>query len=223
MKAIIVSIIIIALAGLAFFFWSSTDNEEGQDVANADGVVATFSGEEITRAQLDAYVAGLAENPQVTVPDASQEVERAEFDRAALEQMINEQLFIADAQAQGVSVDADAVDARLAEVAAQFETEEDYQAELAAAGITEDVLRANIRQQLLITGYYEKLSAENEVSVSDEEVQAFYDEQITDTEANPFEDVAEQIEAFLAQQKLQVIVDGVIEKLRENANIQLLI
>lgn len=221
--SIVISIIVVALIAGGVWFWQSGNLNLGMGSSNEGEVVAMIGEEEITRGEFDAYMTQLAANFDVTIPDESLTEERAEFERTALDQMINERLFASGAAGSGVTVSDADVDARLAEIIAQFETEAEYQAELQTAGLSEDQLRQNIREQLVIEGYFAQLTQGQDFSVPDAEVEAFYAEQF-DAEAEvSFEEVSEQIRSFLEDGRRQAALDAAIQNLRDSANVQVLL
>lgn len=214
-----ISIIVVALIGVGVWMWQSGALPGGASDANA--IVATVNGEEITRGELEIYMTQLAANFQVAVPDRTAGEERTQFERIALDQMINERLFAAGAQASGIVPSEADVDARLADIIAQFEDDAAYRAELATAGMTEEDLKNNIRQQLVVEAYFAQLTAGQDFSVSDAEIEAFYAEQFGDEADVSFEEVEDQIRAFLEDNRRQIALDEAIEGLRQNANIDI--
>lgn len=217
---IIVSLAIIVAVGVAVWLFPFGDASEN---GGASDVVATVNGQEISRGELDTYVVQLATALQVTVPDESAASERAEFERNALEQLINERLFFAAAESSVPTPSEAAVDERLSQIVGQFESEEAYRAELESAGVTEEGLKSDIRRQLTVEAYVATLTEGQDLSVSDEEVQALYDQEIGEEGDVSFEEVEGQIRAFLEQQKTQAIVNAAIEALRAEATVDLLI
>lgn len=217
---IIVSLAIIVAVGVAVWLFPFGDASENTDESD---VVATVNGQEISRGELDTYVVQLATALQVTVPDESAASERAEFERNALEQLINERLFFAAAESSVPAPSEAAVDERLSQIVGQFESEEAYRAELESAGVTEEGLKSDIRRQLTVEAYIATLTEGQDLSVSDEEVQALYDQEIGEEGDVAFEEVEGQIRAFLEQQKTQAIVNAAIEALRAEATVDLLI
>lgn len=214
-----VAAVIIIGAGLAYVFL----RDEAPTAADPEAAVATVNGETITRAELDAWVASVGGYPEPTTIDEEQAAaERQDFERLVLEQAINDMLLSADIEARGFSVEEADVDTELATLKGQFESEEAFQTELSAAGLSEADLRAQLEQQLTLQQYYAALGETYDLVVSDEEVQAAYNAQVAIQEDAPaLEEVSAQIRAQLEQQKIQNAIASEATRLRSEATIEL--
>ena len=223
---------LIGAGGLIWFTGSgntllqSNKNDTAQDAAAA---VATIHGGQttITRAELDAQIAMLANNPQTQVPAADQTEQRTQFEHLVLDQMVRDILLFEQAQKEGATANDADVDAELAAITAQYENTAAFEQAVAAAKLDTKSLRENIRHQLIVTQYYTQVAAEHPVTTTPEEVRAFFDEQIapqqTASTTVSFEELAAQIQAHLEQQKTQQVLDGIIDELYRSGDVKLLI
>ncbi len=118
------------------------------------------------------------------------------------------------------------------EVEAQFQValenvggQENLASALAGIGMTEEELRADIKNDVLINNYLEDKLGLAELSVSDEEVQAAYDAAAASNaeEVPPLADVAELIKNQLLLEKQQQAISVELEKLRAEAEIEVLV
>lgn len=219
--SIVVAIAVLAAAALLYVLVAQNDRTEG--AVREDDAVAALDGETITRSELNAYITQIEESGAM-VPDAQQAEERAEFERLALDQLINDRLLRSMIQADSELVTDAEVDAGIAELRGQFESAEAFEQQLAALGISDTLLRSEIRQQIAAERYFENHADAQGMRVSDEDVETAYQEiAATQDDLPPFEDVAAQLRVELEQQQLQTLVRAEIERLRAEADIEILI
>ncbi len=134
-------------------------------------VVARVNGKEIKKA---ALMDG-CQLVQMRMAQAGQRVNpNADLYRQVLDQLIAIDLLQQDARAQGVTVSDDEVQQALAARKRGFPSEEVYKKALAQAGVTENDLREQAREQLTLQKYVETKLAPK-VTVSDQAVRDFYD------------------------------------------------
>jgi len=220
---VIALIAILAIGGAIYYFGGKTTGEVADDTTDTSAVVARVDGVEITRSAMDARIAQVKSAGQAQIP-AEDAPEYVQFEEAVLAQLINEELFLKDAVRIGLAPkDAD-VDAQFVQVKGQFEDEAAFEAQLAAVGLTEGVLRADIERQLTLTAYYQKVQADSEITVSGEEAQAVYDQVAESQELNvTFEDAKADIVTQLTQQKLNTALSQKATELRADASVETLL
>ncbi|PIR47122.1 MAG: hypothetical protein COV07_00400 [Candidatus Vogelbacteria bacterium CG10_big_fil_rev_8_21_14_0_10_45_14] len=210
--AIVVVILVVVLGAFAV-----RNNMSGQGALGA--TVATVNGEAVTQGELNLLLAEVNGNPEVVIPAEGTE-EYKQFMETVLDQAVNNKLLLSHAISLGFKADEESVQTQLATVKGNFENDEAFQAELTKSDITEAVLVANMRRRSILGAYYESLSAENDLSVSDEEVKTFYDTQVASGEGAPsFEEIEAQIKELLSQQKGEQLLATIIADLRAKATV----
>ena len=217
---------LIWLTGTGKNLLQSVHTDTAQDVS---AIVASIHGGQttITRGQLDEQIHALAQNPQIQVPDASQKEERTKFEHLVVDQMVRDRILFDEAQKQGFTADDTAIDAQLTTITEQYKDTAAFEQALAAAQLDRDALRENIRHQLVVDQYYKKITAEQTIAPTPEEIRAFYDQQIvpqqTASTTIAFETVADQIKTHLEQQKTQEVINGIVDGLYASAEVTILI
>ncbi len=166
----------------------------GPQLGRDPEVVARVNGEAITKEEL--YQAMVRAVGQQT-----------------LQRLITERLVAQEAARAGVSVADAELDARVAELQADFGGAEAFQQVLAAYGMT----LADVRQELRLNLLVERLVGE--VSVSEEEVAAYY-EANRDRYPDGIEAAREAIEAELQRNGFQTRAGQLMAKLQAQAEIQ---
>lgn len=231
-KYITIALVVVVLAGAGSVVWftkgrtNPTQPASSVMAPDANAAVATLHGgaTTITRAQLDTKIDQLSKNPQIKVPNASDTGARTTFEHAVLDQMIGEMLVFDEAQKEGFTTDDVAIDKQLGTITAQYASTTAFEAALIEAKLSKESLRENIRHALISNQYYEKIAKEHPVTVSEEEIKASYDQSTASQNPKPpFKEVTGQIKAQIEQQKLQEVLKGIIDGLRQAADVKVLI
>ncbi len=139
---------------------------------------AVVNGNRITddevQAQLDLALADPETNAQLgTGPEREARIKDAT--RLTLSFLIQEELIRAYADAQGVAVEADVLDAALADVVQQAGGQAAFKKTLEDRGLSIGDVRGNVERQLLAQAVAEDITAQQ---VSEAELRAAYDERI---------------------------------------------
>ena len=91
-------------------------------------------------------------------------------------------------------------------------------------GVTDSVLKRDIRNELVIQTLLDQVFAESSIEVSDAEVEELYNSAGgAEGGLPPLEEVRAQIEAQVQSTKEQEIVDDFIESLRNQSTVEVLI
>ncbi len=191
------------------------------DEGDPDEVVATVNGTELTRAEFNRIRQQVLQQAQQQPGvDLNDPEVMAQVNAQALDTLVNTELIRQAAVAAGVTVSGEQVDARFAEVVQSVGGAEALAESLQQLGITEESLRADVEQELVIQAYLDD-SVDEEFSVTDEEVSDFYDE-LGGAEAGlpPLSEVREQIEQQLLATQENEVIEALLEGLRAEAQIE---
>lgn len=140
-----------------------------RDKDAADPVLISINGRTVTVAQFKAEFAKTLSSEQSLTPE-----EKAELERSFLVQIIDQELALGEAARQKITVTAAEVDAALAEYRRDY-PDGAFEEMLKERAITLEQWRKELEQSLLI----EKLARQvvyPDVTVSDEEVAAYYED-----------------------------------------------
>ena len=143
--------------------------------AGADAAVVTINGEAITQAEVDHHVALIAK--QMGVPDSPEH--QAQFkpmlEQRAVSALVSRDLLLQAAKREGIEAAAEEVDKEMTEMKANFPEPGAFEQKLQEFGLTEAVLRDQVKENLLIEQLLKKRAAE-EAPVTDEEIKGFYEQ-----------------------------------------------
>lgn len=188
--------------------------------ANAQ-TVATVNGTPITRAQLET------EEAQIGAQMGATGSSTAMFQDAALNSLIGTTLLKQEAAKAGYSASSTAVDSQLAAVKSQFQSTQDYQKALKTQNLTEDQLKTQIADNLMIGQFLQKQLNLSEATATEAEIQQTYNSEVaqqpSSTNTPKLAQVHDQIAQMIVQQKQQQIVAQYIQQLRAAAKIKIMI
>lgn len=163
-------LLVLALVGVSLAGCGSS----GGDVAKVGDVAITDTVFSERLAEFEKEYAGQIPDKE-TYPE-----EFKDFERSVLEYMVRLEIARQKAPSLGVSVTADQVQEQVDTIKEQSFGGDEYafNEALAADGLTLDILKRNIEEQLLMQAVYEKVT--ESVEASDEEIQTYYDEHLSD-------------------------------------------
>lgn len=214
-------LLLIILLGIAAFIYFNPgffgDIAEKTD----SNVVATVNGAQILQSAIDERIERNQSNLLSQGIDATNPDTRSDLESQVLDQLINEELVLAAAAQAGLSATDAEVTAQLDSIKSQFDTTEAFEAQLVDSNFTEESLKESLKRDLTIQKYIDQLASNSDaITVSEEEISSAYDEFVAANEdAQPLEELHDQIEAALRQQKLALAVAAAVQSLKDSADI----
>ena len=179
--------------------------------------------------EISAYDLSISEQ-QIAAAAAAQGVDvndadpQASITEQAVEMLINTELLRQEAESRGISIDDEAVDARYEQLVQEVGGESVLEERMEQFGVTDSVLKRDIRNELVIQTLLDQVFAESSIEVSDAEVEELYNSAGgAEGGLPPLEEVRAQIEAQVQSTKEQEIVDDFIESLRNQSTVEVLI
>ena len=205
------------------------------ELDNIPDVVATIDDEEISgeafAENYEAQYQQLSMQSQMT----GQEPDQDQLKDQALEMMINSELLVMEAEDQDLSASEEDVDEYLDTMAEEngMESSDALMGELEAQGLTEERIREDLQKEVLIQQVVETLDVEEP---SEEELQEMYDTQVEQLEAMneqveedqaqeapSFEEMEPELEKQAAMQKENEAISSLLDDLRDDADIEILL
>ncbi|KKR47384.1 MAG: hypothetical protein UT83_C0010G0014 [Parcubacteria group bacterium GW2011_GWA2_40_143] len=211
-----------AVAAGAWFFFLNGKISPQNGKAELSAAVVRVNGEEIARAKLEDAEAKIA---------MGQGIDVASLDAASLKQLETQALdaLIANALIQqavassGIAATGAEIDAQMTIIKSQFQDDSQFKGALLEQKLSESDLRSQVAGRLAQQMYLEQAVDIASITVSDEEVNALYNQAAVSENVPPLEDVRGQIESFIVGQKQQEIITAHVQKLRAAASIEILI
>lgn len=142
-----------------------------------DAVVATVDKDVILYSEILAVIGSELTNLRTTATSQSEYDRRAkELVEGTLEEAIESKILVREARKYSVEVSDDEIEERIDSLRAQYDSEEEFMADLQEVGESLSDFRERTRKQIMAQRLaYSKLSSlEDEVSVTEEEILQFY-------------------------------------------------
>jgi len=223
-KTVLISIVgVLVIAAGAWFLFSNGGISPQNGTQEISDTVARVNGEEITRTELENSEAQIAAQQGVDVTSLNA-ANREQLRVQALDTLIANTLIQQAVANSGLTATEADIDAQIETIKGQFQDDAQFQEALLGQGLSEADLREQVRREVVTQAYLAQTLDFTSITVSDEEVNALYEQEAAAVEdVPPLEDVRDQIESFVIQQKQQELLAAHIQELRLAADIEILI
>jgi len=197
------------------------------DLEGMPDVVAVVNDEDITLDEFESVYSGELQRAAAEQQSGGEAVDQEALKAEVADMLVNNELLIQAAADAGVKAGDDDVEAMLEQVAQQggLSTVDELMAAFDEQGMSEEEVRANAADQVLIEGYVEaKIPVEEP---SDKELRAQYDQMVEQSKAQgseeeipAFDEVKDQLaqQAFAQAQNTQV--QKKVESLRKSGDVE---
>ncbi len=147
--------------------------KSGESAQTPKDNIATVNGVAITRAEFDKEIEAIHQRllMQGQKPD---EAQTSEIKNNVLDNLITRELLWQESQKSGVKITDSAVDEEIANWKKQFSDEAQFKTILASMNVSEEDLKAQMKQRLSVQTFLDK-KLEEKIAVSDKEVKEYYD------------------------------------------------
>ncbi len=136
-------------------------------------IAAKVNDEVITVEELQVQVDQLKKQYPQMFEGADAEGRLLDFKQRILDNLINQKLLEQAAKDKGIEIDDAAVQTQIDQLKAGFKDDAQFTSALQSAGMTEESLKAQVREQLLTQKIVESLAKDS--TASDAEIKAYYD------------------------------------------------
>ncbi len=214
-----IAIVLIGYGVFSGMYAQKNSTPEVQEVS-----IARVNGVSITNKSYDILAKQIIAQYQAQGIDTEDPTNAQLIQEQILKNLIDEEVLYQEAEEQQLLADTEAVTARYEEVVSQFGGEEAFLNIIEAQGITKEVVLQDLERQLAIEAYLEQAIDEDAYEVTDEEAQALYDEVAeTTVDIPPYEEVVEEVKQQVEQEKMQTDIEELVETLREEGEIEILL
>jgi peptidyl-prolyl cis-trans isomerase C len=140
-----------------------------------DTMVAKVNGKEINAGMLNQQFNAMMQQYAQQVPPEQLSKLQPMLKQQAVAALVNQELLLEEADKEGISPSNDEINAEIEKIVGQFPSREDFDAQLARAGVTDAALRRDLSRNLKIQTLVDKQNPEGD-EVTDEDVETFYAE-----------------------------------------------
>lgn len=197
---------------------SSSQSEENEDV------VAIVNGEEVMKEELDQSVEQMKQSyiQSGMAPEQLSEEMVNELQQNALDLIINSKILIQAADKEGYEPSEEEVNEQLKQMTEQFQSEEELNKALEMNNLTMDQLKQELAKSIKMDKYLQNNIGE--VNVSEAEMKDAYNQYSQQQENFPaYEEVKEQIKQEILDRKQQEEVQKLVQQLRDDSEVEILI
>lgn len=189
----------------------------------ANKVVATVNGEEITNSELATSIQQFSQAATAQGVDTTSLDVQSEIRNQSLEVLINTELLKQAAADKGIEVSEEEAASRLATISEEIGGPDVLAERMAILGVDEEKLQQDIRDELMIQELLDSVFAEANIIVTEEEINSVY-ENAGGVEAGlpALEEVRAQIEAQIKSSKEQEVVDAYLSELKSAAEVEVI-
>ncbi len=159
----------VAIIFMALFAMQGCKKEEAKF---PEGTIAAVNGAAITQEDLDVELS-MAQQ-QFADQGQPDDEQLAEIKKNLFESLITRKVLYLESQKKGVEVDETTIDESLATIKEQFPKENDFKGMLEEMHLTEDLLKAQLREGMAIQKLIDQEIIDN-IEVSDKETKDYYD------------------------------------------------
>lgn len=200
------------------------DQNKDMEEGNGQNPVAVVNGEEISREELERTLNQLKQTyaqQGLNLDDTNEEMLR-ELEKNVLNQLINTELIIQAATSAGIEPTSEEINETIEQLTERYGGEEELEKALDAYNLTVDGLKESIADEMKVNKYI--AANVEEVAVTEEEMEELYNEYAGQSEEFPaYEDIKAQLEQEVKSQKQQVEVQKLVDQLREDSKIEILV
>jgi hypothetical protein len=220
--------VVVVLTILIILFMLEKEGRSNTGVFNAyfenqaaNAVVAVVNGEEIIGRELNASISQFTQVAFAQGIDISNPQIQEDIKEQSLDVLLNTELLKQEAERRGLGVEVAEAEARLEQISSELGGEEALEARIDELGMDAGDLVSDIQDEMLIELLLDEVFAEADITITDEEVEAVYEQVGGESAGLPaLEEVRAQVEAQIQASKEQETIDSFLRGLREGADIE---
>ena len=212
------------LISVMFFILGACSSEglNADKSGKKDEMVATVNGEEILKKDYETQLKtskAYFQQQGMNLDDLDSKTQE-EFEQSVLDQLINTKLILQTAQKEGITIEQNEINSEVDKMKSQYEDTMKYQEALKENQLTEETVKEEIRDQLILTKFIDNKIGK--ITVSEDEVQSTYklykkqiESQGQELPDQDFNTVKPQMEQQAIVQKKNEKIGELIESLRK--------
>lgn len=224
----VLAFVVVLLIGIALWFMMEKDGRVSTGVFSgvtaylkSNEAAATVNGANISVLDFESTLRQITANTADQGVDVTDPTIVAELRSQAIESLVNTEVLRQKAEASNVTVSDEDIQARYAQIETGLGGPEGLAARMAELGVTDEMLRRDIKNDILIQAHLETSIDRSSVTVTDEEIQALYDQATAGgADVPPLEEVRDQVEMQIRSEKEQSLVAKYVDELRAGSEVE---
>lgn len=213
---------------------NTNDGDNQEDSSNTSGeVAATVNNVTISQEDFEETLNRYKETYELqgySFEGEEGEILLTQLSEMTINSMVQEEVLMQEAEKNGFTVTEEEIQEQYDLIRGEYPTEEEFNTALEINAFTVESFKESLRKDMVISDYLESVMPE--ITITEEEVGAFYDEQLAyieaqyaDAEEKPempaLEEIYTQIEEQLLMEKQQEQSSEVINELMENSEVEI--
>lgn len=183
--------------------------------------VAVVNGEEVAmeefERQLDQFKANY-EQQGLPFPEGEN---LAQLKQQIVDQLVSKTLLVQEADSRGITATEEEIQSQYEETVKGFPDEKAFEQALEDQGLSQEDLEGLIADSIKIENLLDPVVEKAEVDApTEDELHKLYDQYSQEQELPPFEDVKDQLEAELLNQRQNEVVQDFIQELKAESTIE---
>jgi peptidyl-prolyl cis-trans isomerase SurA len=228
-KGYIIAVVVVIVIILGALYLLEKENRSSTNIfgaiiasQEANAVVAVVNGQKIINSKLDTSIkqfsqAATAQGVDITGADV-----QANIRSQALDVLVNTELLKQAATSVGINITDEEVSSRLETIKEEIGGEEILTERMNTLGITQEQLKSDVKDEIIIQQLLDKKFQEANISVSEEEILKVYEDAGgVDAGLPPLEEVKPQVEAQIRSTKEQEVINKYLGELKTGAEIEI--
>ena len=204
------------------------------NLENIPDVVAKVNGEEISKEDFELTYTSMFQQIYMQSQMTGEEVDEDQLKEQTIEEMVSQELLIQEADNAGIEASDDKVEETLQELVDNngMESKEQLLEALEEQGMDEQEVMNQLKTQVKVTQLIENETGD--VEPTEEELQELYDEIVAQqeqmqeadgesVEVPNFEEMKPDLVGYVEEQKTAEAAQNLIEKLRDDADVEIYI
>ena len=204
------------------------------NLENIPDVVAKVNGEEISKEEFELTYTSMFQQIYMQSQMTGEEVDEDQLKEQTIEEMVSQELLIQEADNAGIEASDDKVEETLQELVDNngMESKEQLLEALEEQGMDEQEVMNQLKTQVKVTQLIENETGD--VEPTEEELQELYDEIVAQqeqmqeadgesVEVPNFEEMKPDLVGYVEEQKTAEAAQNLIEKLRDDADVEIYI
>lgn len=204
------------------------------NLENIPDVVAKVNGEEISKEDFELTYTSMFQQIYMQSQMTGEEVDEDQLKEQTIEEMVSQELLIQEANNAGIEASDDKVEETLQELVDNngMESKEQLLEALEEQGMDEQEVMNQLKTQVKVTQLIENETGD--VEPTEEELQELYDEIVAQqeqmqeadgesVEVPNFEEMKPDLVGYVEEQKTAEAAQNLIEKLRDDADVEIYI
>jgi peptidyl-prolyl cis-trans isomerase SurA len=205
----------------------SASESGGPDLTGIPDVVAEVNGEEVTKEEFVPIYEAAFQQAASQAQMGGEDPDEAALCKETADNLVDTELLLQEAEARGLEVSDEAVDAELTSLAEQngMKTADELLKAVEAQGVSADQAREQVETQAMVEQLVE--DENGPIEPTDKELRKLYDQVKKQQAASggggqeipPFAQVRDQLAEQASSQEVGKVATGLVEDLRKDADI----